>query len=225
MSKATILNFHGVGTPHAGVVADERPYWLDTDHFERVLDVIAARRDAGQTIEITFDDGNKSDLDIAAPMLQQRNLTAWFFVLMGRIDNSQYLSADDMHSLRSHGMSIGLHGRDHLDWRGLGADRLRDETVTAADELEQIMGTAPARVAIPFGAYNRAVIAHLKKLPFTAIMTSDRGRTSTDARVQPRTTLRADTTMADLDRILDDTYSLQARIRRQASRLLRQRIL
>lgn len=225
MNPITILNFHGVGTPHSKVDDSERPYWLSSRQFEDILDKIVLSRKAGHNIEITFDDGNKSDLEIAAPLLLHRGLSASIFVLLGRINDPDYLSPADIYALQERGMTIGLHGRHHLDWRTLDKATLIDETKTAAHDLLKITGIPPEEVAIPFGAYNRSVISHLKKLPFTKIMTSDSGHTDINQRVQARTSLRSDMTMNHLDIILNDSFGIQARMRRQLSQFVRQYIV
>lgn len=45
-------------------------------------------------IELTFDDGNASDLTIAAPALQARGLAASFFVCASRIGQAGDLGAE-----------------------------------------------------------------------------------------------------------------------------------
>ncbi len=111
MSEASvILNFHGIGTPHAGVDAAERPYWISREFFTDILDLVAGRPQVGWT----FDDGNASDLEAAA-MLEARGLNGEFFVLAGRFGPEHYLTRNRS-SIRS-GMTLGqvaaiLDGRE-----------------------------------------------------------------------------------------------------------------
>ena len=78
-SSRIILNFHGIGTPHAGLDASEAPYWCRHDIFVAIIDIVAgAIVREGASVSITFDDGNRSDLDIAAPVLRKAGLTSMF---------------------------------------------------------------------------------------------------------------------------------------------------
>src|SRR6056297_735130 len=122
VDRIPVLNFHGLGRIPDHVEADERPYWISVTSFEQILDEVIIRRAWGQDVRITFDDGNRTDLEIAAPYLRDRALTATFFVLTGRLKKDGYLMPLDLHSLLDMGMNIGLHGRDHVDWRLLEAD-------------------------------------------------------------------------------------------------------
>ncbi|MGH6911590.1 MAG: hypothetical protein ACREEG_15485, partial [Phenylobacterium sp.] len=72
-SDRIVFNFHGIGTPRAALPADEAPYWCEPDLYFRLLDaIVALQAETGAPVEITFDDGNRSDLDIAAPALAER---------------------------------------------------------------------------------------------------------------------------------------------------------
>ncbi|WP_114284275.1 polysaccharide deacetylase family protein [Candidatus Halocynthiibacter alkanivorans] len=220
-----ILNFHGLGTPHADVDATEAPYWLSVAQFEQVLDRVQSFSSGGGRVRLTFDDGNRSDLEIAVQKLRQRGLEATFFVLLGRMADPRYLSAEDIRDMAASDMNIGLHGRHHLDWRHVAAETFQDETVRAAYELSEITGSCIDEVAIPFGAYNRKIMAALHRQHFRKIHTSDTGAACISARIQPRNTIRADTDVASLGQILQDRYSLQRRLKRRLSQLLRRHLL
>ena len=93
----------------------EDRFWIPVDPFRSILDILAGRND----VRITFDDGNASDLDIALGELRDRDLTATFFVIAGRIGAPGSLDEDGMLELARHGMTIGSHGMDHRPWRRL----------------------------------------------------------------------------------------------------------
>jgi len=223
-AQAVILNFHGIGDPHDGVPDDEKPYWLDEDRFTQVVDMVAERRRAGGAIEVTFDDGNKSDLDIGARILAERDVPATFFVLTGRIGAEHYLTEGDIRTLLSMGMGIGLHGQDHVDWRSVSDDVFAVETITARKQLADVAGMEIAEVAIPFGAYDRKVIGRLKTQGYHAIYTSYGVRADLRNKVRSRTSLRSDTDDAALEAILENRYGAKSRMRRAASKFVRQYI-
>lgn len=178
------LTFHGIGTPPGPVPDAERPYWIAPDHFAEVLDEVAAATAAGVPVTLTFDDGNRSDLDIALPMLAERGLRAVFFACAGRLGQAHYLSAADLRALAAAGMGVGSHGMDHVDWRGCSPQALLRETRDAKARLEEALRGPVTEAAIPFGSYDARVLAALRQAGFRTVWSSD--RLPADARAHPR---------------------------------------
>lgn len=222
--KQIILNFHGIGQPHAGVDDNEHLYWVSEAFFTDIVDMAAARPDRDRIVW-TFDDGNLSDFAIGAKILRKHGFTAEFFLLSGRLGKTHYLSSDDALALREMGMSIGLHGRDHVDWRRIDDDVFARETVEARAVLERAANCRIDAVAIPFGAYNRSVISRLKRLGFTSIFTSDGGTTSPHRRIRSRTSIRGNMTLAEVAAIMDGRQSLTRRLKRAVSMALRRHLM
>lgn len=220
-----ILNIHGIGTPHDRVEPDEARYWISRDQYCDALDQAKARIDRGHQVAITFDDGNQSDLQIGAPELVARGMTGQFFILTGRLEDPLYLSAADINTLQGQGMEIGLHGRDHVDWRALDPAGFEAETATARDTLAAITGQAITTAAIPFGAYNKRVISGLKRNGFKVMYTSDGGFASAQARVQNRTSLQAHMTPADVSAILNGQEPLQRKVKRAVKSWLKANVV
>ena len=220
----SILNFHGIGSPHSGIEAAERPYWISELFFQQILNLVD-REGYRRRVLWTFDDGNASDLSIAAPRLAAASQKGTFFILTGRFDNPHYLSPAQTRGLADMGMEIGLHGRDHVDWRTVSVDLLNVETIGARGVLAQELGRPVTEVAIPFGTYNRRVISHLKACGFNRIYTSDHGPAAAGETVRNRTSVRADMTLEDVRNILDNNVSVPTRARRWLSRTLRRYVI
>jgi peptidoglycan/xylan/chitin deacetylase (PgdA/CDA1 family) len=190
-----ILNFHGLGTPTRALDdPEEWDVWLDADDFESVLDGLATT----PAVALTFDDGNKSDIEVALPALCRRGLTATFFLLAGRLGDAGYLTDGDARLLVESGMSVGSHGMDHRSWRGLDADGVRRELVEARDVLETACGRPVTAAACPFGAYDRRTLGHLRRKGYLTVFTSDGGPADANAWLQPRTTVRRGTRDVDM---------------------------
>lgn len=223
MARITILNFHGIGEPHEGVEANERPYWISKARFAEILDM-ADRHPRARSIRFTFDDGNKSDLTIAAPALASRGRTGAFYILAGRFDDPRYLSRDDCRALVGMGMEVGLHGRDHVDWRALDDTALADEIGTARAEIAEASGLPVSGVGIPFGAYDKRVMSLLKSHGFGPIRTSDGGSAREGARVQNRTSIRSDMPLAQIAALMNGAEPVLSRLRRAASTTLRRHV-
>lgn len=162
--------FHGVGTCRAEREAGESRYWISTDEFLRTLDALAGVPD----VELSFDDGNRSDISVALPALRERGLRATFFALAGRLDDPSSLSPDDLREVRAAGMGIGTHGWQHVPWRGLSdADAVR-EFDDARVALAEASAGGIVDAALPLGRYDRAALRALRARGYRSVYTSDR---------------------------------------------------
>jgi peptidoglycan/xylan/chitin deacetylase (PgdA/CDA1 family) len=217
--RRLIVSFHGVGDIPVHATPDERQYWCATHTLASLLDEIApTSRSAGLPIQITFDDGNKSDVHVALPALTERGLTAEFFVCAGRLGEPGYLDENDVLALESAGMGVGSHGWAHVPWRGLSDAELDREVRQSRDRLSDVLGRGVDTVAIPFGAYDRRVLAKVRQSGVRLAYTADRGR-ATDARwILPRESVTATWTAATLRTVATRAPPLRKRIRRFAAR-------
>lgn len=175
-----VLNFHGIGEPWDGVPPDEVPYWCALDDWLHLADAIAELDRSGPVpVEVTFDDGNLSDVEHALPALLERGLRATFFVCAGRIGEPRYLDDDGLRHLREHGMAVGSHGWAHVDLRRVDDDGLQREAVGSQERLGGV-----DEFAIPFGSYDRRVLKALRG--HRRLYSSDRGLARDGARPVPR---------------------------------------
>ncbi|TQJ30611.1 polysaccharide deacetylase family protein [Microbacterium sp. SLBN-146] len=190
--------FHGIGVCRTEREPGEAKYWMAESVFRHVLDVIAAHAD----VEISFDDGNRSDADVALPALDERGLDATFFALAGRLDDDASLSADDLESLRRHGMLIGNHGWGHIPWRGLSPAEETREFVEARRALEDASGAAVTTAALPLGRYDRRTLAALRDRGYAHVYTSDRHPSRRTSWLQARYSVTATDTPDSIARIV-----------------------
>lgn len=188
------LTFHGVGPAPRALEPGEAKVWLTTEQFCAILDAVAHRPD----VRLSFDDSNRSDVDVALPELVARGLTATFFVLAGRLDDPGHLGRDDLATLRDAGMAVGSHGLDHRNWRTLGDDELAAEVAGSQRVLADACPGAPiAATSIPFGAYDRRVLRAVRAA-YEKAYTSDGGAARASGWLVPRTSATVDDTPATL---------------------------
>jgi peptidoglycan/xylan/chitin deacetylase (PgdA/CDA1 family) len=211
-----IVNFHGIGVPARELEPGEADFWVSLHRFRSILDRIVSHPDR-ELVSITFDDGNISDLAIAAPELLRRGLNAEIFVLTGRLGQSGSLGVDDIAQLLRLGMRIGNHGDAHSDWTKLSAKQLDTELVASKARLEDICSTPVRSAAIPFGRYNGAVLNALRKAGYDAVYSSDGGCVDTLSFPSPRTSIRRDMSDAALDKILAGHLQPMRLLRRNAA--------
>lgn len=213
MRKSIVLNFHGIGTPQRALDPGEAPYWVSIDQFTSMLDAVVQHPNRSN-IGLTFDDGNKSDRTIALPLLQERGLTADFFVLTGRLGKEGSLDPMDVRALRDTGMGIGSHGIDHLDWSQLDPEALSVDLSKSKARLEDICGMPVTMAGIPFGLYNARVLRALRATGYEIAYSSDRGPMRPGDFPRPRTSVRGDWSSAEMTAALSGRMSVLKRLRR-----------
>lgn len=211
------LTVHGIGEPPRELDPGEDVTWVSVEQFEQVLDEVEDRQD----VRLTFDDGNDSDLRIGLPALLERGLRAEFFVLAGRLGERARLDADGVRELVRHGMRVGSHGWAHRDWRRLAPEQEAEELRRSAEVLSELSGEPVSRVAIPFGSYDRHVLARLRRAGVSLAYTSDGGRARADAWLQPRTSLHRGIGPGWVTELLEASRSPRTRARKLASRTIK----
>lgn len=184
------LCFHGIGRCTEEREPGESRYWVAEGTFHRMLDAVAGEQD----VELSFDDGNASDLEIAVPALRDRGLTASFFALAGRLDDPASLSPADLREVVSAGMRVGSHGWRHVSWRGLSPAEEQREFEEARGVLAEACGESVTRVALPLGQYDRRVLRGLRRAGYETVYTSDRFRARPGAWLQARFSVTCDDT-------------------------------
>lgn len=221
--RRVILNFHGIGEPARELEDGEAPYWVTPEIFQGALD-LADRHKTNVETHFTFDDGNASDIEIAAPLLVERGYKAQFFVLSDRIDQPGSLSTENMRALVAMGHGIGNHGAAHVDWKAMDAAGQTRELDHAREAISAAAGVPVTEAAIPFGRYNRSVLQALKARGYARVYSSDGGAWANDRAPIPRTSPRADMTLNDIEAIMLGREPMKTTLRRTLARAVKRRV-
>lgn len=172
-----IVNFHRV--------ADNRgEHWMTigTAEFDRYLEVLESRYrvvsieemrralERGENREplvaITFDDGYAECATAAAAALENRGMTAAFYVCTGYLEGVEDLAHDadrgveglpkmgagHLRSLVARGFEVGSHTVTHLDFRRAPVERIEEEIVESKRSIERVTGTPVHGLSVPFGS-------------------------------------------------------------------------
>lgn len=217
------LIFHGIGVPERELEPGEAAYWISTSFFEEILDA-ALNLPVPFRVQLSFDDGNRSDHEIALPALLKRNLKADFFVLTGRLGQPGSLDSDQVRALQAAGMGIGSHGINHRNWAKLDPATLQHELTASRKMLEGLCGTLIQTAGVPFGAYNVRVLRGLAAAGYVCAYTSDGGTMHPDAFLRPRSSVRRDMALEDVIDILKGRLGIKSRVRRSLG-MMRKRFL
>lgn len=219
LAKTLFLTFHGIGEPLVRPAEGERRYFVPVEVYRRTIAMLAAFENAYDArIRITFDDGNMSDYLVGLPALVDAGRQAHFFVLAGRIGKPGYLSGRQIRELRAAGMVIGTHGWHHVDWRMLDEDGRRREFYDARRRIEDEAGCPVDGAAVPFGAFDRRVLADLAEAGYSRIYTSTGGLALEGTWFCPRWSV---TEAFDPDRDIPPRLAMKDRLRGTAYAPLR----
>lgn len=123
-------------------------------------------------VALTFDDGYASVASIAWPVLEARRIPASVFVIAGRVgqdnrwpgqaawvETMPLADAAALRELASAGADIGGHSWSHPRLTTVSVDALAEETVVAADRLEQLVSQRVRHFTYPYGRYGSREIA------------------------------------------------------------------
>jgi peptidoglycan/xylan/chitin deacetylase (PgdA/CDA1 family) len=205
--RVVILCYHGV-TSRADRSPDD-PLGLHTraNRFEAQLDYLQRHhcaisldqyltaRSAGRALPrhsviLTFDDGYRNFLTMAAPRLLARSLPASVFLVTDKIrsdngsaaisawttsDDKNYLSWREVRELQESGIEFGSHTCSHsklseLSWEE-AARELSESQAVIIKQLEK--GALP--FAYPYGAYTPEIVERTRSLGYSCALTTDAG--------------------------------------------------
>ncbi|MFL5488373.1 MAG: polysaccharide deacetylase family protein, partial [Gemmatimonadaceae bacterium] len=130
------------------------------------------------SLTITFDDGYRGNALIAAPILEQHNLRACFFVTTDFIGTThiprwdrehnietKWMTWDEVRALRAAGHEIGSHTKTHVDLGVTPPEQACCEISGGNSRLVDELGQSAGLFAYPFGGRrnmsdrNRAIVA------------------------------------------------------------------
>jgi peptidoglycan/xylan/chitin deacetylase (PgdA/CDA1 family) len=151
----------------------------------------------GRELAITFDDGFRSGLANAAPLLAQHGFRACFFLITELVSAAperadricrerlhlprplEPLSWDDVGTLLELGHEVGSHTQTHPNLVALSREELERELRDSRAELERRLGRAPVHFAAPYGdraRFTPAVSAAARATGYETCLTAQRGR-------------------------------------------------
>lgn len=127
---------------------------------------------------LTFDDGYRSVIDIAWPLVRTHGFHATTFLVTGLLGGTNawdpndrpapLLDTDDVLALRRDGMSFGSHTRTHRPLARLSAPAVEEELRASRRDLEDLLGEPARALAYPFNNQNRAVREAARQAGYTA---------------------------------------------------------
>ena len=214
------LMYHEIAYPY------KHPFYVHPDDFKKQIDWLLAngyksidlrKNNEKGNILITFDDGHKSNLE-AARYLHEKGFVAVFYILKNfSLEDSDYLTEDDIREIAALGHIIGVHGKNHIWWTRKSKEELVSELYETTLWLENLVGQKVVTCSAPGGMIrNRERRIIRKHLPyFKYIRSSFHGYNKTGDINLKSKGVGTMTTMAEFERMvkLDTMYYFKAGIK------------
>lgn len=181
MNGTAVLMYHGIGdepAPHAELhyTVAEADFAAQIEELAR-LEVVPLPhfldgRSRPGSVVITFDDGERSVLERALPIMERHGLRGTVYVTSGWIDSPGYLRTEELRQLAERGWTIGAHGVTHRYLSDLADAELAHELEGAREDLRRILGVAPDHLSLPGGRADRRVIVAADRAGYRSLATS-----------------------------------------------------
>ena len=129
-------------------------------------------------ITITFDDGYRDTLTIAAQTLADKKLPFTVFVSSANITSgdSKFLNRQELIELsKISGATIGSHGHAHSHLAKMSPQDVTSDLKHSKDWLEQIVQKPVTTLSYPHGSYNNDVVRIASEIGFEFAATSKWG--------------------------------------------------
>ena len=161
-----ILLYH-----HIGISPSNSPYYVSPYAFEQqmyllrqwgyqtisVEMMITAIKGGGllpqRPIILTFDDGSKSVLSTALPIMQKYGFTGTVYLVNNYIGAVNYLNIEEVRELYDAGWEVGSHSITHMDLTLETVDQEK-EIIESRLRLQRQLDLPILTFAYPYGAYD-----------------------------------------------------------------------
>jgi len=167
-----ILLYHAVGTP---IKEDLRNlFTISPELFEAHMAELSQYKETPiigladtlnekqkQGIAVTFDDGYRDNLTVAAPILERYRIPFTVFITTAYIRSNAhpYLSEVDVRALsEKRNVTIGSHCATHIPLTECDDGQLRNELESSKHYLEDLTGKEITMISYPHGCVNRRVL-------------------------------------------------------------------
>ena len=206
--RVTILCYHGVTEQPANTSQDPKGLHVNHLRFAAHLDFLQRNynvvslsdyllaHNEGRSLRpysvvLTFDDGFRNFLTVAAPLLAGRKLPATVFLITDNAsqedggerlstwtpeDDRRYLSWSEARKLKeAYGFEFGSHTCSHSRLLGLSAVDTDRELLHSFNQLVTHLGVEQPTLSYPKGEYSDILAEDARKLGYACAVTTDRG--------------------------------------------------
>jgi peptidoglycan/xylan/chitin deacetylase (PgdA/CDA1 family) len=164
-----------------------------------------------RAVVLTFDDGYRTLMEHALPILQPYGYTGTVFVVTQLMDEEfpQYLTWAQAEALYSQGWKIEPHTKTHENLQGRERDFQLYQMLGSMQTVAAHIGTLPRFFAYPYGRYDELSVQLAREMHLWGAVTSGTGRvhTYTDRFTWRRVRVSGSGTLADFVGALEGDLS------------------
>jgi peptidoglycan/xylan/chitin deacetylase (PgdA/CDA1 family) len=151
--KRAVLAYHEV------MPKSDYAYCIPCEQFNQQLQLLNQCDEAGFPSHVTFDDGERSEKEIAGPFLAEHGIKATYFVTPGLIGTAhKFLGWGELKELQAAGHSVQSHGWSHRFLTACDEGELDYELRMSRHALEDRLGVAVEEISIPGGRWDTRVL-------------------------------------------------------------------
>lgn len=192
MKKIPVLMYHGIiDEPQTEIHPGGSFYSLTATNFREHLKLIKSfgyntitfselskiKDLPPDPLIITFDDGERNNIEVAIPLLQEFGFKAVFFVSTDTINSEGYLTEENIALMSQAGMEIGSHGKTHQFLSGLHIPELILELRESKSFIEDITDIDVSTLSLPGGRGNDFVLETASSAGYKYVANSKPGYT------------------------------------------------
>ena len=177
-SRSVALAYHAVGPAPAGTPLPAT--FVPDAEFEHQMDYLARHREvvplgvldhehdgSATRVAITFDDGYRSVLERAAPVLERYGFSATVFVPTAWLGERNRWDGEDLAGLdlmkesqlvelAGRGFEIASHGHRHIDMSAQSVEAVREDVEASIARIAGLLGRPPLHLSYPYGRSSQA---------------------------------------------------------------------
>lgn len=128
--------------------------------------------DSQPRVWVTFDDGHRSNFELALPILMKYGLKALFFITTDWIGEADFMAEGQLRELRRCGMLIGSHGCSHRFFSEMSPQTVREELARSKRRLEEVLNEPVTAVSLPGGRSHPTIRAAAREIGYQHLFTS-----------------------------------------------------
>lgn len=155
----------------SSVGAELIPYILKKSDFIEQMEWLAenGRGSTSKSVKIVFDDGWRSNYEIAYPILKKLGFAATFFVTIGNIGKPEMMTWDELKELADNGMTIGSHNMTHRPPVEFSDEEIEYEMKESKRILEEKLERPVDAFSSPTGFYDKRIISIARKVGYAEV--------------------------------------------------------
>ena len=135
-------------------------------------DIMKANADSEKSVMITFDDGYKSDLNLALPVLERYGFKSTHFITTGYLGDGKHMDWEEVEELVRRDRDIQSHCASHRSLGELSFPEVEEELRSSKRILEEKLNISLKSVSLPRGSFHPSLPGLAENLGYKYVYSS-----------------------------------------------------